>query len=72
MDKISDSMMIFLVSIHVLFDCVLFSLVREDLEFELGEPFTFTTLESNDADVCDALVRFGKVLFQAIADLCED
>jgi exonuclease III len=56
---------------HVLFDCVLFSLIRDDFELIIGEPFSFELLESSDDEVCTEVVRFGKSLFSAICELCE-
>jgi hypothetical protein len=58
-------------SVHVLFECVLFSLLRDELESTLGTPFCFEVLESQDREVCRSVISFGKNLFFAIAELCE-
>jgi hypothetical protein len=58
-------------SVHVLFDCVLFSLLRDELDTILGKPFSFEVLESKDEEVCRSVISFGKNLFFAIAELCE-
>jgi hypothetical protein len=55
---------------YVLFECVHFSLLRDDFENETGEKFSFQCLESNDEDLCDAAVRFETRLFMAIEGLC--
>jgi hypothetical protein len=55
---------------HVLFECVHFSLLRDDFEDEVGEKFSFDCLESCDEDICDAVIRFGMRLFTAIEELC--
>ncbi len=58
-------------SVHILFECVLFCLLREEFETETGQPFSFALLESEDLDVCRLSVRLGKDLFEAVAELCE-
>jgi hypothetical protein len=45
--------------VHVLFECVLFSLLGEELEDVLGQPFIFEVLESKDEEICRSVVRFG-------------
>jgi hypothetical protein len=58
-------------SIHVLFECVDFALLREDFEIEAGMSFSFDVLELEESEVCRAAVRFGKKLYLAIAEVCE-
>ncbi len=58
-------------SVHILFECVLFCLLREEFEEETGQSFSFALLESEDLDVCRLSVRLGKDLFEAVAELCE-
>jgi hypothetical protein len=59
-------------SYHVLFECFLFEQLRENFKYVSGFDFTFEILKNDDREVCHEISKFGKLLFEALCQSCEE
>jgi hypothetical protein len=59
-------------SFHLLFECFMFEQLRENFAAETGRELTFDSLKECGREFCHELCKFGKDLFESIAELCLD